>query len=125
MASNRSFLGIFSFSFITLDKYSRVRSNCKFCRTSFLSNKNFFLPKFYYGNSNSGSKYLFKNEIFCSMAETSKIQLTVLRYDSDIVKMFNFHLQLLIFDIQVQIKVDYTFVSLLFKLIHCMLHIVN
>ena len=59
------------------------------------------------------------------MAETSKIQLTVLRYDSDIVKMFNFHLQLLIFDIQVQIKVDYTFVSLLFKLIHCMLHIVN
>ena len=59
------------------------------------------------------------------MAETSKIQLTVLRYDSDIVKMFNFHFQLLIFDIQVQIKVDYTFVSLLFKLIHCMLHIVN
>ena len=59
------------------------------------------------------------------MAETSKIQLTVLRYDSDIVKMFNFHFQLLIFDIQVQIKVDYTFVSLLFKLIHSMLHIVS
>ena len=59
------------------------------------------------------------------MAETSKIQLTVLRYDSDIVKMFNFHFQLLIFDILVQIKVDYTFFSLLFKLIHCMLHIVN
>ena len=59
------------------------------------------------------------------MAETSKIQLTVLRYDSDIVKMFNFHFQLLIYDIQVQIKVDYTFFSLLFKLIHCMLHIVN
>lgn len=59
------------------------------------------------------------------MAETSKIQLTVLRYDSDIVKMFSFHFQLLIFDIQVQIKVDYTFVSLLFKLIHSMLHIVS
>ena len=125
MATNGSFLGIFSFSFITLDKYSRCRSNGKFCRTSFFSNKIFFYQNFITAIVTVVVRYLFKNKIFCSMAETSKIQLTVLRYDSDIVKMFSFHFQLLIFDIQVQIKVDYTFVSLLFKLIHSMLHIVS